>query len=136
MEEFKEYISIAEWTSNNGFHFLYTNDDLFPMVMTEIAMDRDGGSNVWYNIGNNLAHLFNNKYLIEAKLRGWKMEIEAIPYNSDPECDVADVDITLLHPNPEVTALESALIHKMLAHTSIKFRSATDNRSMIETIED
>jgi len=131
----KEYISVAEWTSNNGFSFLYTHDDILPLVLTEMTMDCDGGSNVWYNIGNNIERLFNNKYLIEAKLRGWYIQIEAIPYDSDPECDVADVDITLLHPNPDVTALETELIHKMLAHTPIKFRSATDNRSQTETFE-
>jgi hypothetical protein len=129
----KEYISVAEWTSNNGFSFLYTNDDLLPLKLAE---DQEGQPNRWHDVATNLSRLFNNKYLVEAKLRGWKMEIIPIPYDSDPECDVADVDITLLHPDTEVTALETELIHKMLAHTPIVFRSATDNRSIAETFEE
>ena len=129
----KEYISVAEWTSNNEFNLLYTNDEILPMVLTRLAMDLEDQPNKCYDVGKDLERLFNNKYLVEAKLRGWVISIETIPCDNDPECDVADVYITILHPNPEVTALESELIHKMLSHTPIKFKEATDNRSMAET---
>lgn len=113
-------MSVAEWTSNNEITFLYTNGDLF-------ATDCQ----------KHLSHLFaNNKYLVEARLRGWNIQISASAYDTDPECDVADIYITILHSDPDVTALESELIHKMLCNTPLQFKSATDTRSLAETFEE
>ena len=116
----KPQITVAEWYSNNEFEFIYQCADVV--------------GKTWQYCESRVRHLFsNNKYLAEAKLRGWDLKISAFHYDHDPMCDCLDVNITITHPDPEVTALETELIHKMLAHTPIVFKSATDNRSMAET---
>ncbi len=116
----KPHITVAEWHSNNEFNFIYQSADVV-------------GKTPQY-CESRVRHLFaNNKYLAEAKLRGWNLQIKALHYDHDPECDCLDVYITMLHPDYDVTALESELIHKMLSHTQIVFKSATDDRAMAET---
>ena len=125
----KARITKAQWISNNEFEFIYHS----PLVV---------GKTPEY-CESRVKQLFsNNKYLAEAKLRGWDIQIETSPllshllHDRDSECDYClSVVVTVLHTDIDTIAIESELIHKMLAHTPIKFRSATDDRAMVETFE-
>jgi hypothetical protein len=119
----KPRITKAQWISNNEFEFIYHS----PLVV---------GKTPEY-CESRVKQLFsNNKYLAEAKLRGWDMRIRALHYDHDPECDCLDVVVTVLHTDIDTIALESRLIHKMLNNTPLQFLSATDTRSLAETFEE
>lgn len=118
----KARITKAQWISNNEFEFIYQSADVV--------------GKTWQYCESRVKHLFsNNKYLAEAKLRGWDMNIRALHYDTDSECDCLDVVVTVLHTDIDTIAIESELIHKMLNNTPLQFLSATDTRSLAETFE-
>ena len=116
----KEYITVAEWTSNNEIEFA-------------VAGKQFAGKTPQY-CESRVKRLFLPKHIVELHLRGWHIQIRTIFADSDPMSDWVDVDITFLHNDIDTIAIESKLIHKMLANTQIQFREATDTRSPIETL--
>lgn len=116
----KEYISIAEWTSNNEIQFAVAGKGFV-------------GKTPGY-CESRIQHLFDYKHIVELHLRGWKIQIRTTFADNNQMCDWVDVDITLLHNDIDTTAIESEYIHKMLANTQIQFREATDTRSPVETL--
>lgn len=112
---YKEYITVAEWRSHNEIDFAICGKHLC-------------GKTPQY-CESRVKQLFEIKYIAELHLRGWHIQIRTNFADNDPMCDWVDVQITFLHNDKEVTALETEYIHKMLNTTPIKIRQATDMRS-------
>ena len=55
--------------------------------------------------------------------------------DNSENCDYVDVTLTILHEDPEVTALESEYIYKKISKTQLQFQQATDNTSLNRTLK-
>lgn len=115
----KEYISVAEWTSMNEIQF-------------QIAGNRLIGKTPQY-CESRVKRLFDKIDIMQMHLTGWHIQIRTSYADNSPECDVVDVQLTILHTDTDTVALESKYIHKLIGKTQISMRNALDKRSQYDT---
>ena len=115
----KEYISVAEWSSHNEVQFQFAGKSLI-------------GKTPQY-CESRIKRLFDNISIMQMHLTGWHMQIRTSYADNSPECDVVDVQLTILHTDIDTVAIESKYIHKLLGKTQISMREITDTRSQYDT---
>jgi len=122
----KKYISKANWINHNEIHFAiaskqYAFKRYDWLIREAITLVPD---------------LLGVKGQMDMQLRGWNTQIACTHADNNESCDYIDVILTIIHQDPDITALENKYIHKIINKSNLVFQDVMDKRSMPETLRE